>query len=55
MANQCDERHEPKFKVTYKPTKGQVDEVTWLVCSKCIEGKNFFGDKNLILSIEEID
>lgn len=54
MANQCDERHKPKFKVTYKPTPGEVTKAIWLVCSKCIE-ESFFGDKNLILSIEEID
>jgi len=55
MANQCDERHEPKFKITYKPTPGQVTRAIWLVCSNCFKSKSFFGDKNLILSIEEID
>ena len=52
--NICEERHEPKYKVTYKPARGGKHTPEWLVCEACVNGKNYFGDMELIESIEII-
>jgi len=49
--NICEERHTPKYKVTYKGVKGRSYNPEWLVCSTCLSGKTCFGDKEQILSI----
>jgi len=49
--NQCEDRHEPKFKVIYKPALGHDYCPTWLVCEACFE-KNHFGSDDLIQSVE---
>jgi hypothetical protein len=48
--NQCEDRHESKFKVIYKPAPGHDYCPTWLVCEQCFE-KNHFGSDDLIQSV----
>ena len=49
--NQCDERHDPKFRIEYMSGKGCNVNPIWLVCERCMD-KRYFGDKKEILSIE---
>ena len=50
--NQCDERHEPKYRITYKSAKGGNYTPIWAVCESCIETKSHFGSEDEIESIE---
>ena len=50
--NVCEDRHEPKYRVKYKPAKGGKYIPTWLVCQACLENKRHFGDDDLILTVE---
>jgi len=52
--NRCEDRHEKKFMITYKPAPGGQYTPKWMVCSNCVENKHCFGDEELILSIEKI-
>jgi len=49
--NLCEDRHEPKYQVTYKPAPGQNYTPVWLVCESCLENKRHFGSDELVLSI----
>jgi hypothetical protein len=46
--NFCEERHEPKYQITYKPAKGGQYIPVWLVCESCMENKKHFGADDLI-------
>jgi len=50
--NLCDERHSPKYKITYRGAKNSNYSPEWLVCKICMEHKNCFGDPHQIVSIE---
>ena len=52
--NRCEDRHEKKYMITYKPAPGGQYTPKWMVCSNCVENKHCFGDDDLILSIEKI-
>jgi len=49
--NSCNDRHEPIYKIKYKPLdfNGNVSE--WLVCEKCFGRQEFFGAAEEIESI----
>ena len=49
--NSCNERHEPIYKIKYKPLTigGNVSE--WLVCERCFGRQEFFGAAEEIESI----
>ena len=49
--NRCEDRHEKRYKITYKPAKGGEYTPTWLVCEHCME-KHCFGDEDLIKTVE---
>jgi hypothetical protein len=49
--NLCEDRHEPDFKVTYKPAKGCNYYPVWLVCGNCFENKRHFGSEEMIESV----
>jgi hypothetical protein len=49
--NICEERHTPKYEVTYKGVNGSRYNYVWLVCPTCLENKKCFGDKDQILSV----
>ncbi len=51
--NQCEDRHIPKYKITYKSAKGHNYRPEWLVCEHCYE-KRPFGSDDYIDSIEKI-
>ena len=58
--NVCDDRHEVKYQITYKPaqskyythTKSNNYKPVWLVCASCMETKDHFGSEDEIVSIE---
>jgi len=52
--NQCNERHNPTYKIKYKPTElgGITNE--WLVCENCFGKKEFFGKAQEIESITSL-
>ena len=50
--NVCDERHEPKYEVAYKPAKEGEYVPVWLVCESCMENKRHFGSEELVESIK---
>ena len=49
--NSCNDRHEPIYKIKYKPLTfgGNVSE--WLVCERCFGKQEFFGASEEIESI----
>ena len=49
--NQCEDRHEVKYKITYKPAKGQHYCPVWYVCEHCYE-KRPFGSDDYTQSVE---
>ena len=49
--NLCEDRHEPKYKVTYKPAKGNHNSPVWLVCENCLENKLHFGSEDIVESV----
>ena len=51
--NQCEERHEPKYKITYKPAKGNDYCPVWLVCEQCYD-KRHFGSDEYTQSVETL-
>jgi hypothetical protein len=54
MMNRCEDRHEKKFLITYKPAPGGLYVPKWLVCENCVDNKRCFGDEDLIQSIEKV-
>ena len=49
--NQCEDRHEIKYKITYNPAKGHNYSPVWLVCEHCYE-KRHFGSDDITKSVE---
>ena len=49
--NVCEERHDPKYQITYKPAKGGEYIPVWLVCESCMENKRHFGSDELIETV----
>jgi len=45
--NRCEEKHEPKYKITYKSAKGMNYCPVWLVCEECYEKSPFSSDDYL--------
>jgi hypothetical protein len=52
--NFCDERHETKYLVTYKPAEGSRYSPVWQVCESCLELKNHFGSDDIIQSVSKL-
>jgi len=52
--NYCEDRHEKKYMITYKPAPGGSYTPQWMVCTNCFENKHCFGDDHLILSAEKV-
>ena len=50
--NICEERHEPKYQVTYKAAKGGAHTPKWLVCENCMENRRCFGAEEEIETVE---
>lgn len=50
--NACEDRHEKKYIITYKPAKGGQHSPKWMVCENCMENRKCFGDEELIQSVE---
>jgi len=49
--NVCEDKHEPKYQITYKPGKGGVNSPVWLVCESCMENKTYFGSEEEIENV----
>ena len=49
--NVCEDRHEPKYQITYKSAKGGEYTPVWLVCESCMENKKYFGSEEEIESV----
>ncbi len=61
--NFCEERHEPKYQITYKSSTSKyhstfesaTDEKynpVWLVCESCMKDKECFGSNDEIKIVE---
>ena len=50
--NICQERHEPKYQVKYKPAKGHQQSPVWLVCENCLDNRKCFGSNDIIESVQ---
>lgn len=48
--NICEERHDIKYVITYKPAKGSTYAPVWHVCENCYENKRCFGSEDEIES-----
>ncbi|MGY5148170.1 MAG: hypothetical protein ACW9W4_09260 [Candidatus Nitrosopumilus sp. bin_7KS] len=49
--NFCNDRHEPIYKIKYKPVTFDGNVIEWLVCEKCFGRQEFFGASEEIESI----
>ena len=49
--NSCNDRHEPIYKIKYKPLTIGGNISQWLVCEKCFGRQEFFGASEEIESI----
>jgi hypothetical protein len=49
--NTCNDRHEPIYKLRYKPTSPGGIYSEWLVCEQCFGKEEFFGSAEEIESI----
>ena len=49
--NVCEDRHEPKYQITYKSAKGGDYIPVWLVCESCMEHKKHFGSDEEIENV----
>ncbi len=45
--NKCEDRHEIKYQITYKPAKGGMHAPVWLVCESCMDKKHFGTDSEI--------
>jgi hypothetical protein len=52
--NICEDRHEPKYEVKYKPAKGNQHSPVWLVCELCLE-TGPFGSDDYVESITKLE
>ncbi len=50
--NTCEDRHEPKYQITYKSAKRGSYVPVWLVCESCMENRSCFGSEDEIVSVE---
>ena len=50
--NICEERHEPKYQVTYKAAQGGKIAPVWHVCENCMENRRCFGSPDEIESVK---
>jgi len=50
--NQCEDRHEPKYQVTYKSAIGGEYTPVWLVCESYMANRECFGSQDEIVSVE---
>ncbi len=53
--NVCLEEHEPKYKVTYKPSKDGKYIPVWLVCEECLERRKCFGSDEEVIFVEPLE
>ena len=53
--NTCYDRHTPKYKIKYKPSRPESLSSIWLVCEKCFGKHEFFGSINEIESIVSLE
>lgn len=51
--NICEDNHEPKYQVAYKPSLGGKYTPVWLVCENCMENKKYFGSADIIKSVKK--
>ena len=49
--NVCEDRHEPKYHITYKSAPGRGYTPVWLVCESCMENKKHFGSEEEIETV----
>ncbi len=49
--NVCEDRHEPKYHITYKSASGREYTPVWLVCESCMENKKHFGSEEEIETV----
>lgn len=49
--NYCYDRHDPMYKIKYKPTHPNALPNEWLVCENCFGKQEFFGVADEIESI----
>lgn len=49
--NYCNDRHEPVYKIKYKPIRLGAIPSEWLVCENCFGKEEFFGAIDEIESI----
>ncbi|MHA7646912.1 hypothetical protein [Nitrosopumilus sp. S4] len=52
--NICEDRHIPKYLVTYKPAMNGQHNPKWLVCEGCLATRKCFGDESDIEAMEII-
>lgn len=50
--NQCEDRHEPKYRIKYKPAKGNRYSPEWIVCEACFENKNNLAMKMILCPLK---
>ncbi len=53
--NTCYDRHTPKYKIKYEPSRPRGLSSMWLVCERCFGKPEFFGSINEIESIISLD
>ncbi len=53
--NTCYEKHTPKYKIKYKPSRSGGLSSIWLVCENCFGKPEFFGSINEIESIVSLE
>ncbi len=53
--NTCYDRHTPKYKIKYKPSRSGNQSSIWLVCERCFGKPEFFGSINEIESIVSLE
>ena len=46
--NFCNDRHDPTYKIKYKPLNPSQPSPEWYVCEKCFGKPEFFGAVNEI-------
>ena len=46
--NSCNDRHDPTYKIKYKPLNPSQPSPEWYVCEKCFGLPEFFGAANEI-------
>ncbi len=49
--NYCYDRHDPMYKIKYKPIHPNTISNEWLVCENCFGKQEFFGASDEIESI----